>query len=42
MARDNTGAFWIQEVDTVYNSFYGAVMLRCGSIEKKLPSTGSE
>ena len=42
MARDNTGAFWIQEVDTVYNSFYGAVMLRCGSIEKKLPSAGSE
>ncbi len=42
MARDNTGAFWIQEVDTVYNSFYGAVMLRCGSIEKKLPSAGGE
>ena len=42
MARDNTGAYWIQEVDTVYNSFYGAVMLRCGSIEKKLPSAGSE
>lgn len=42
MARDNTGAFWIQEVDTVYNSFYGAVMLRCGSVEKKLPSAGGE
>ncbi len=42
MARDNTGAYWIQEVDTVYNSFYGAVMLRCGSIEKKLPSAGGE
>ena len=42
MARDNTGAYWIQEVDTVYNSFYGAVMLRCGSIEKKLPSAGVE
>jgi Cu(I)/Ag(I) efflux system membrane fusion protein len=42
MARDNEGAFWIQEVDTVYNSFYGAVMLRCGSIEKKLPPAGSE
>ncbi len=40
MARDNTGAYWIQEVDTVYNSFYGAVMLRCGSIEKKLPEGG--
>ena len=42
MARDNTGAYWIQEVDTVYNSFYGAVMLRCGSIDKKLPSAGGE
>ncbi len=42
MARDNTGAYWIQEVDTVYNSFYGAVMLRCGSIEKKLPAAGGE
>ena len=37
MARDNKGAFWIQQVDTVYNSFYGHVMLRCGSIEKRLP-----
>jgi len=42
MARDNAGAFWIQEVDTVYNSFYGAVMLRCGSIEKRLPAVGGE
>jgi Cu(I)/Ag(I) efflux system membrane fusion protein len=42
MARDNAGAYWIQEVDTVYNSFYGAVMLRCGSIEEKLPAAGGE
>jgi Cu(I)/Ag(I) efflux system membrane fusion protein len=42
MARDNAGAFWIQEVDTVYNSFYGAAMLRCGSIEKRLPAVGGE
>jgi Cu(I)/Ag(I) efflux system membrane fusion protein len=42
MARDNKGAFWIQEVDTVYNSFYGAMMLRCGSIEGKLPPAGDE
>lgn len=32
MARDNSGAFWLQTVDTVYNSFYGASMLRCGEI----------
>ncbi|MBW2561810.1 MAG: DUF3347 domain-containing protein, partial [Deltaproteobacteria bacterium] len=36
MAFENKGAYWLQEVDTVYNSFYGAMMLRCGSIEKKL------
>lgn len=40
MARDNAGAFWIQRVDTVYNSFYGKMMLRCGSIEKPLPAAG--
>ncbi|MDD3643163.1 MAG: efflux RND transporter periplasmic adaptor subunit [Candidatus Krumholzibacteria bacterium] len=41
MAQGNAGAFWIQEVDTVYNSFYGKMMLRCGSIERKLPAAGS-
>ena len=41
MARANAGAYWIQRVDTVYNSFYGKAMLRCGSIEKKLPAAGS-
>lgn len=33
MANNNKGAYWLQTVDTVYNSFYGASMLRCGSIE---------
>jgi Cu(I)/Ag(I) efflux system membrane fusion protein len=37
MARDNQGAYWLQTVDTVYNSFYGAMMLRCGEIKEKLP-----
>jgi membrane fusion protein, copper/silver efflux system len=41
MARDNAGAYWIQQVDTVYNSFFGKAMLRCGSIEEKLPPAGS-
>jgi len=36
MARDNQGAYWIQTVDTVYNSFYGASMLRCGEIRATL------
>jgi Cu(I)/Ag(I) efflux system membrane fusion protein len=34
MADSNKGAFWLQDKDTVYNSFYGQAMLRCGSIEK--------
>jgi len=38
MAFDNKGAYWIQTVDTVYNSYYGAMMLRCGEIKKKLSS----
>ncbi len=44
MARNNKGAFWLQTVDTVYNSFYGASMLRCGAIKKTLTSgnTGTE
>ena len=36
MARGNAGAYWIQESDTIFNSFYGASMLRCGTIKKKL------
>ncbi len=36
MARDNKGAYWLQTVDTVYNSFYGAMMLRCGEIKETL------
>jgi len=39
MARDNTGAFWLQTIDTVYNSFWGDMMLHCGSIEDTLPSS---
>lgn len=42
MARDNQGAFWLQTVDTVYNSFYGSMMLRCGSIKDTLPATGEK
>ncbi len=38
MARNNEGAFWLQTVDTVYNSFYGASMLRCGEIRDHYPA----
>jgi len=36
MYDDNRGAYWLQTVDTVYNSFYGASMLRCGEIKERL------
>jgi Cu(I)/Ag(I) efflux system membrane fusion protein len=37
MARDGDGAYWLQTVDTVWNSFYGDRMLRCGSVEEAFP-----
>lgn len=42
MADNNKGAYWLQTVDTVYNSFYGAAMLRCGSIKEALPARKAE
>ena len=42
MAREHKGAFWLQTVDTVYNSFYGASMLRCGVIKDTLPAINDE
>lgn len=36
MANDNKGAHWLQTMDTVYNSHYGAMMLRCGEIQDTL------
>lgn len=36
MARDNKGAYWLQQADTVWNSFYGHAMLRCGEIKQEL------
>ena len=42
MANNNQGAYWLQTVDTVYNSFYGAAMLRCGSIKQALPADKKE
>lgn len=37
MYNNNKGAYWLQDVDTVYNPFYGHAMLRCGSIKSPLP-----
>ncbi len=42
MANDNKGAHWLQTVDTVYNSFYGDMMLRCGEIQKTLNAKDGE
>ena len=42
MAREHKGAYWLQTVDTVYNSYYGASMLRCGAIKDTLPTTSDE
>jgi Cu(I)/Ag(I) efflux system membrane fusion protein len=36
MARNNAGAYWLQTVDTVWNSFYGEAMQRCGEIKQEL------
>jgi Cu(I)/Ag(I) efflux system membrane fusion protein len=36
MARDNAGAYWLQEENIVWNSFYGEAMLRCGEIKQEL------
>ncbi|MDF1545518.1 MAG: efflux RND transporter periplasmic adaptor subunit [bacterium] len=42
MAMDNAGAYWIQTQDTVWNSFYGDMMLRCGEIKKPLSARSPE
>ena len=41
MANDSKGAYWLQTVDTVYNSFYGTSVLRCGEIKKPLTARSS-
>jgi len=42
MARDNAGAYWLQTVDIVWNSFYGEAMLRCGEIKQPLAPIDGE
>ncbi len=37
-ARDNQGARWLQDVDTMYNSFLGGVMPSCPEPKVTLPS----
>ncbi len=41
MARDKAGAYWLQAADTVWNSFYGEAMQRCGEIKQELHAGNS-
>ena len=41
MADKNRGAYWIQTTDIINNSFFGASMLRCGSIKETFQPKGS-
>jgi Cu(I)/Ag(I) efflux system membrane fusion protein len=34
MAFDGKGGSWLQKDATVANPYYGAMMLRCGSVSK--------
>lgn len=42
MAFDNKGASWIQSGKVIKNPYYGASMLRCGSIKKPIKQTKTE
>ena len=42
MARNNQGANWLQKVDTIFNPFFGASMLRCGEIKESLPPVSAK
>jgi Cu(I)/Ag(I) efflux system membrane fusion protein len=41
MAFDNKGADWVQADKTVANPYFGAAMLRCGSIKAEISPTGT-
>lgn len=42
MARNNQGAHWLQENDELLNPYFGAQMLRCGSLRDTLHSASHE
>lgn len=41
MAFDNTGAYWLQDHDKVTNPYFGASMLRCGSVKASYDARAS-
>jgi Cu(I)/Ag(I) efflux system membrane fusion protein len=38
MAFDNRGADWLQRGDEIRNPYFGASMLRCGSVQERFPA----
>jgi len=38
MAFDNRGASWLQDNEALKNPYFGAAMLRCGTVEEVIPS----
>ena len=42
MAFDNKGADWLQQGKTLANPYFGASMLRCGSVKAELPAAGEK
>ena len=36
MARDNQGAMWVSEMKEIKNPYFGAEMLKCGTVEEVL------
>ncbi|MGK0190250.1 MAG: Cu(I)/Ag(I) efflux system membrane fusion protein [Verrucomicrobiales bacterium] len=41
MAFDNRGARWLQEGEDVLNPYFGAQMLQCGEIERRIATSSS-
>ena len=40
MAFNNTGADWLQDAELVANPYFGASMLRCGTLKETIPKAG--
>ncbi|MBN4047273.1 DUF3347 domain-containing protein [bacterium AH-315-P13] len=36
MANNNKGAYWLSEVEEIKNPYFGAKMMKCGSVKKQI------
>ena len=36
MANNNKGAYWLSEVKEIKNPYFGAKMMKCGSVKKQI------